>query len=32
MGRGGIGIAVTCVALAFAARRLSSFSLKGDVV
>ena len=28
----GMGIVVTCAALAFAARRLSSFSLKGDVV
>lgn len=28
----GMGIVVTCIALAFAARRLSSFSLKGDAV
>ena len=28
----GMGIAVTCAALALAARRLASFSLKGDVV
>jgi ABC-2 type transport system permease protein len=28
----GMGIVVTCLALAFAARRLSSFSLKGDAV
>ncbi len=28
----GMSAAVTCVALAIAARRLSSFSLKGDVV
>jgi ABC-2 type transport system permease protein len=28
----GMGIVVTCVALALAARRLSSFSLKGDAV
>jgi ABC-2 type transport system permease protein len=28
----GMGVAVTCVALAFAARRLASFSLKGDAV
>jgi hypothetical protein len=27
-----MGVAVTCVALVFAAGRLSSFSLKGDVV
>jgi ABC-2 type transport system permease protein len=27
-----MGVVVTCVALAFAARRLSSFSLKGDAV
>jgi ABC-2 type transport system permease protein len=28
----GMGIVVTCLALAFAARRLASFSLKGDAV